>query len=123
MPKQCTDYRRPHVLTTTLIVQELKRFPSLQGELAQAAIEALERMRDDSKKTTLRMVDMESSYLTVDFFRKLPQEIEGKGGNAAAPASDRYTDGHLRRIGNDEKFPNTYRTNLLGYTENIFIMR
>jgi len=80
---------------------ELKRFPSLQGELAQAAIESLERMRDDSKKTTLRMVDMESSYLTVDFFRKLPQEIEGKGGNAAAPASDRYTDGHLRRIGSN----------------------
>jgi hypothetical protein len=61
-------------------------------------------MRDDSKKTTLRMVDMEASYLTVDFFRKLPQEIE-KGGNAAATASDRYTDGHLRRIGNDDEFP------------------
>ncbi|KAG0556376.1 hypothetical protein M758_11G047200 [Ceratodon purpureus] len=79
---------------------ELKRFPSLQGELNQAAIQALERMRDDSKKTTLRMVDMESSYLTVDFFRKLPQEIE-KGGNAAAPTADRYTDGHLRRIGSN----------------------
>ena len=60
-------------------------------------------MRDDSKKTTLRMVDMESSYLTVDFFRKLPQEIE-KGGNPAATATDRYTDGHLRRIGNDEVY-------------------
>ncbi|PQQ00010.1 dynamin-related protein 1E [Prunus yedoensis var. nudiflora] len=56
--------------------QELKRFPTLQAELAAAANEALERFREDSKKTTLRLVDMESSYLTVDFFRKLPQEVE-----------------------------------------------
>ncbi len=79
-------------------LQELKRFPTLQSELAQAAIEALERMRDDSRKTSLRLVDMESSYLTVDFFRKLPQEVE-KGGNPGASTMDRYTDGHLRRIG------------------------
>jgi hypothetical protein len=63
----------------------LKRFPSLQAEIGQAA-------------TALRLVDMEASYLTVDFFRKLPQEIE-KGGNPAASTMDRYTDGHLRRIG------------------------
>lgn len=79
---------------------ELKRFPSLQAELAQAAIESLEKMRDDSKKTALRLVDMEASYLTVDFFRKLPQEIE-KGGNPSASTMDRYTDGHLRRIGSN----------------------
>ncbi|KAG0556007.1 hypothetical protein KC19_11G019300 [Ceratodon purpureus] len=77
---------------------ELRRFPSLQSEIGQAAIESLERMRADSKKTALRLVDMEASYLTVDFFRKLPQEIE-KGGNPAASTMDRYTDGHLRRIG------------------------
>ncbi|CAM6079308.1 unnamed protein product [Sphagnum tenellum] len=79
---------------------ELKRFPTLQSELSQAAIEALERMRDDSRKTSLRLVDMESSYLTVDFFRKLPQEVE-KGGNPGASTMDRYTDGHLRRIGSN----------------------
>ncbi|KAG0600223.1 hypothetical protein M758_11G017200 [Ceratodon purpureus] len=80
--------------------QELKRFPSLQAEIGQAAIESLEKMREDSKKTALRLVDMEASYLTVDFFRKLPQEIE-KGGNPAASTMDRYTDGHLRRIGSN----------------------
>ena len=80
------------------LLQELKRFPSLQAEIGQAAIESLEKMREDSKKTALRLVDMEASYLTVDFFRKLPQEIE-KGGNPAASTLDRYTDGHLRRIG------------------------
>ncbi|CAK9252309.1 unnamed protein product, partial [Sphagnum jensenii] len=79
---------------------ELKRFPTLQSELSQAAIEALERMRDDSRKTSLRLVDMESSYLTVDFFRKLPQEVE-KGGNPGGSTMDRYTDGHLRRIGSN----------------------
>jgi hypothetical protein len=80
--------------------KELRRFPTLQAELAQAAIEALERMRDESRKTSLRLVDMESSYLTVDFFRKLPQEVE-KGGNPGASTMDRYTDGHLRRIGSN----------------------
>ncbi|ERN01037.1 hypothetical protein AMTRI_Chr03g145800 [Amborella trichopoda] len=80
--------------------QELKRFPTLQGELAAASYEALERFREESKKTTLRLVEMESSYLTVDFFRKLPQEVE-KGGNPTAPTIDRYTEAHLRRIGSN----------------------
>lgn len=47
---------------------------------------------------------MEASYLTVDFFRKLPQEIEKTGNvNTAAAATaasteDRYSEGHFRRI-------------------------
>ncbi|KAK1273123.1 Dynamin-related protein 1E [Acorus gramineus] len=77
--------------------QELKRFPTLQSELAAASFEALERFREDGRKTALRLVDMEASYLTVDFFRKLPQEVE-KGGNPQASTVDRYTDGHFRRI-------------------------
>ncbi|KAJ0053543.1 hypothetical protein Pint_01165 [Pistacia integerrima] len=80
--------------------QELKRFPTLQAEIAAAANEALERFREDSKKTTLRLVDMESSYLTVDFFRKLPQEVE-RGGNPTVSTVDRYTEGHFRRIGSN----------------------
>ncbi|KAF5935740.1 hypothetical protein HYC85_026869 [Camellia sinensis] len=80
--------------------QELKRFPTLQADIAAAANEALERFRDDSKKTVLRMVDMESSYLTVDFFRRLPQEVD-KGGIPAASSVDRYTEGHFRRIGSN----------------------
>jgi hypothetical protein len=82
------------------MVQELKRFPTLQAEIATAATEALERFREDSKKTTLRLVEMESSYLTVDFFRKIPQELE-KGGNPAASSADRYTEGNFRRIGSN----------------------
>ncbi|WOL09551.1 dynamin-related protein 1E [Canna indica] len=77
--------------------EELKRFPTLQAELAVASYEALERFQEDSRKTVLRLVDMEASYLTVDFFRKLPQESE-KSGNPSAPTIDRYTDGHFRRI-------------------------
>lgn len=88
------------------IYQELKRFPTLQTELAAASYLALEKFRDDGKKTVLRLVDMESSYLTVDFFRNLPQEVENnpahstaKGAtNHAAPPQDRYSDGHFRRI-------------------------
>ncbi|KAK4801961.1 hypothetical protein SAY86_000164 [Trapa natans] len=81
--------------------QELSRFPALRAEITAAANAALEGFREDGKKTTLRLVDMESSYLTVDFFRRLPQEWE-KGGNpgvnAASAAADRYSEGHYRRI-------------------------
>ncbi|KAK7373486.1 hypothetical protein VNO80_06896 [Phaseolus coccineus] len=77
--------------------QELKRFPTFQAELAAAANEALERFREESKKTNLRLVDMESSYLTVDFFRRLPQEVE-KSGTPAPSNIDRYAEGHFRRI-------------------------
>ncbi|RWW75217.1 hypothetical protein BHE74_00016784, partial [Ensete ventricosum] len=76
---------------------ELKRIPNLQAELAAASLEALERFRKDSRKTVLRLVDMEASYLTVHFFRNLPREVE-KTGSPSAPTIDRYTDGHLRRI-------------------------
>lgn len=58
---------------------------------------------------------MESSYLTVDFFRKLPQEVEKVAGNpgernprensressVAASNIDRYAEGHFRRIGSN----------------------
>ncbi|KAH7442230.1 hypothetical protein KP509_03G077800 [Ceratopteris richardii] len=80
--------------------QELKRFPTLQAELTAAATEALEKFREESRKTALRMVDMEASYLTVDFFRKLPQELD-KGGNPSSTTIDRYTEGHLKRIGSN----------------------
>ncbi|XP_039127174.1 dynamin-related protein 1C isoform X2 [Dioscorea cayenensis subsp. rotundata] len=80
--------------------EELKRFPTLQADIAAAANEALERFRDDSRKTVLRLVEMESSYLTVEFFRKLPLEPE-KGTNNPTPTTDRYADGHLRRIGSN----------------------
>nr|XP_004516265.2 dynamin-related protein 1E-like [Cicer arietinum] len=79
--------------------QELKRFPTFQAELAAAANEALERFREEGRKTTLRLVDMESSYLTVDFFRRLPQEAEKEKTGSPAPSNvDRYAEGHFRRI-------------------------
>ena len=98
------------MLNIIFIFQELKRFPTLQSELAAASYEALERFRDDGRKTTQRLVEMESSYLTVDFFRRLPQEVEkninqpgaGPGAGAGAgPTIDRYGEGHFRRIGSN----------------------
>uniref|UniRef100_A0A5B7AZU3 Putative dynamin-related protein 1C n=1 Tax=Davidia involucrata TaxID=16924 RepID=A0A5B7AZU3_DAVIN len=80
--------------------QELKRFPSLQSDIANAANEALERFRDESRKSVLRLVDMESTYLTVEFFRKLQLEPE-KNSNPSGPNMDRYSDNHLRRIGSN----------------------
>ncbi|GKB95954.1 dynamin-related protein 1E-like protein [Tanacetum coccineum] len=110
--------------------KELRRFPSLQATLAAAATEALEKFRAESKKTVIRLVDMESSYLTVDFFRKLPLEFENgpapspatdrravsadrrnppsdrgmpsaERGNPTDPLGDRYGDAHFRRIGSN----------------------
>ncbi|KAG7011512.1 Dynamin-related protein 1E, partial [Cucurbita argyrosperma subsp. argyrosperma] len=78
--------------------QELKRFPTLQAEVSRAANEALERFREDSKTTTLRLVDMESSYITVDFFRRLPQGNEKGGIPPAAASIDRYTETHFHQI-------------------------
>lgn len=47
----------------------------------------------------MRLVDMESTYLTVEFFRKLPQEVDRAGTeNPPTPSADRYTDAHFRRI-------------------------
>ncbi|XP_074264719.1 phragmoplastin DRP1E-like [Silene latifolia] len=78
--------------------QELRRLPALQSEIAAAAYEALEKFREESKKTTLRLVDMESSYITVDFFRKLPQE-DLTGGIPTMSPSGRFSEAHFQRIG------------------------
>ncbi|KAH9617223.1 hypothetical protein KSS87_005698 [Heliosperma pusillum] len=78
--------------------QELRRLPALQSEIAAAAYEALEKFREESKKTTLRLVDMESSYINVDFFRKFPQE-DLTGGIPATSPSGRFSEAHFQRIG------------------------
>ncbi|KAL6174856.1 hypothetical protein ACLB2K_051501 [Fragaria x ananassa] len=79
---------------------ELRQYPGLRVEVTNAACESLERMREESKKATLQLVDMECSYLTVDFFRKLPQDVD-KGGNPSHSLFDRYNDSYLRRIGSN----------------------
>lgn len=97
-----------------MALQELKRFPTLQSDIAAAATEALEKFRDESRKTVLRLVDMESSYLTVEFFRKLSEQPERSASdknasdknapdrNAPPPGPqnpERFSDNHFRRIG------------------------
>ncbi|KAK3027407.1 hypothetical protein RJ639_042086 [Escallonia herrerae] len=101
--------------------QELKRFPSLQADIAAAANDALERFRDESRKTILRLVEMESTYLTVDFFRKLQLEPE-KHSSPSGPNLDRYSEAHLRRIGIqlfthlcDSVVVPSYRSNVSSY--------
>ncbi|KAL4301792.1 hypothetical protein GQ457_10G027430 [Hibiscus cannabinus] len=84
--------------------EELKRFPTLQNDIATAANEALERFREEGRKTVIRLVEMESSYLTVDFFRKLHAEPERKPEKNATPPvpnNDIYQDHSLRRIGSN----------------------
>ncbi|KAJ0837381.1 putative dynamin central domain, dynamin, GTPase region, GTPase effector domain, Dynamin superfamily [Helianthus annuus] len=88
------DLVRKSIKETT----ELKQYPSLKVEVMSAACESLDRMRIESKRAALQLVDMESSYLTVDFFRKLPQDVE-KGGNPTHSIFDRYNEAYLRRVG------------------------
>ncbi|MFS7939028.1 putative dynamin central domain, dynamin GTPase effector, Dynamin superfamily [Helianthus anomalus] len=76
---------------------ELKQYPSLKVEVMSAAYESLDRMRIESKIATLQLVDMESNYLTVDFFRKLPQDVE-KGGNPTHSIFDSYNEAYLHRV-------------------------
>ncbi|KAL6187543.1 hypothetical protein ACLB2K_038941 [Fragaria x ananassa] len=89
--------------------EELKRFPTLTSDIAAACTEALEKFRDESRKTVTRLVEMESSYLTVEFFRKLNMEGDRNpnqtGPNAdknrkepPAPNMDSHGDNYLRRI-------------------------
>uniref|UniRef100_A0A7N0TFX6 GED domain-containing protein n=1 Tax=Kalanchoe fedtschenkoi TaxID=63787 RepID=A0A7N0TFX6_KALFE len=88
--------------------QESKRFPTLTADIAAAANEALEKFRDESRKTVVRLVEMESRYLTVDFFRKLHLEIEKSApptGPNQASNIDRGAENHFKRIG----------TNVQGY--------
>lgn len=92
------DKKSELILVSISCIQELKQFPTLRVEVSSAAFDSLERMREESKKATLKLVDMECSYLTVDFFRKLPQDVE-KGGNPTHSIFDRYNDSYLRRIG------------------------
>ncbi|XP_004306673.1 PREDICTED: dynamin-related protein 1A [Fragaria vesca subsp. vesca] len=77
---------------------ELKQYPTLRVEVGNAAFESLDRMKEESKRATMQLVDMECGYLTVEFFRKLPQDIE-KGGNPTHSLFDRYNDSYLRRVG------------------------
>ncbi|RDX64954.1 Dynamin-related protein 1C, partial [Mucuna pruriens] len=89
---------------------ELKRFPTLQSDIAAAANDALERFRDESRRTVIRMVDMESGYLTVEFFRKMHLEPEknseknpekNPSRSTPKPNVDNYTDNHLSKIGSN----------------------
>ncbi|XP_045807997.1 phragmoplastin DRP1C-like [Trifolium pratense] len=84
--------------------EELKRFPTLKNEIAAAANDSLERFREESRKTVTRLVDMESSYLTVEFFRKIhlePEANQKESRNAPNPNLDNFSDNHLRKIGSN----------------------
>ncbi|KAF1874554.1 hypothetical protein Lal_00029981 [Lupinus albus] len=94
------------VRKSIVATEELKRFPTLSNDIATAANESLERFREESRKTVLRLVDMESSYLTVEFFRKIHLEPEKNPNAPNAPNRggapiDNYTDNHLRKIGSN----------------------
>ncbi|CAI9279056.1 unnamed protein product [Lactuca saligna] len=94
------DILRDLVRKSIKETKELKNYPPLKVEVMNAAYESLERMRNESKRAAIQLVDMECSYLTVDFFRNLPQDVE-KGGNPTHSIYDRYNDAYIRRVGSN----------------------
>ncbi|XVE74631.1 hypothetical protein DITRI_Ditri12bG0032700 [Diplodiscus trichospermus] len=89
-------------LQVHFVLKELVRssIAETENDIATAANEALERFRKESRKTALRLVEMESSYLTVDFCRKLHTEPE-KNANPSGPNNVHLNDNYLRRIGSN----------------------
>ena len=65
-------------------------------------------VRDESKKTVQRLVEMEAGYLTVEVFRKINDEANRTGPNAEKDKEkdkrkdkviENFSDHHLRKIG------------------------
>merc|ERR1719421_2810148 len=71
---------------------QISRYGPLKGEISDRAARALEGMRDTSKKMVTTMVEMESSYLTAEFFREIIAADAPPGAGAAAG------DAHLKQI-------------------------
>ena len=76
---------------------------AVQAQLLGSATAALETFREESRGTAVRLVEMETSFLTVDFIRRLPQmeEAPRTAKEVAANNGDRYSEAHLRRIGSN----------------------
>jgi len=70
----------------------ISRYGPLKGEICEQAARALEGMRDNSKKMVVTMVEMESSYLTAEFFREII------AADASGTAASAVGDAHLKQI-------------------------
>eukprot|EP00899_Mesostigma_viride_P020187 jgi/Mesvir1/2816/Mv13915-RA.2 len=84
--------------------KELQRFSLLRQEIQALAIESLETFREEARRMVGTMVEMETSYITADFFRALSHEPlpdnegplrRGKGPNGLVSIPT----GYLQRIG------------------------
>nr|KJB23315.1 hypothetical protein B456_004G092200 [Gossypium raimondii] len=102
------DGYQPHLIATEQGYRRLieSTLVTIRGP-AESAVDATHSILKDlvhkamsktPKKATLQLVDMECCYLTVEFFRKLPQDVD-KGGSVTQSIFDRYNDSYLRRIG------------------------
>jgi hypothetical protein len=54
--------REKILIFLAIFAQELKHFPTFCVEVSNAALKSLNRMREESKKNTLTLVDMECDY-------------------------------------------------------------
>jgi len=55
---------------------DLARFNNLKEEIKVETLRALDELRNDSRKMVQTMVEMESSYLTASYFKKILQESQ-----------------------------------------------
>ena len=69
----------------------------LRTRILAAAEESLTRFRDEARRICVVMVEMQSSHLTAEFFRKLPMEPDVKAVTGQS-GLDARTEAYLRRI-------------------------
>lgn len=87
-----------HTHTHTLVLsEELKQYPGLWVEVESAAVGSLERLKEESKKATLQLVDMECGLWPLTSFATYLEVDESD--NPEHSLFDRYNDSYIWRIG------------------------
>lgn len=77
--------------------EELQRFGMLREGILAAADASLTRFRDEARRIAVVLVEMQSSHLTAEFFRRLPMDPDMKGVTGQS-GLDARTEAYLRRI-------------------------
>lgn len=65
--------------------KELARYPTLRAEMQRVAYDSLEAKKEETRRMVTIMVEMESSYLTAEFFRRVVS-AQMAGSNAGPEA-------------------------------------
>ena len=100
-----TAVEEVHVILRVIIekaIQDsptLSRFQHLREEVKLTGLKALNELREESKKMVRTLVEMESSYLTASYFKKILQESQNSAGTSTGQAVVNERVQEFQRIG------------------------